>query len=199
MLVVGLVGGIGSGKTTAAGILGELGAEVVHADLVGHEVYRPGTDGFAQVVAAFGREVIGVDGTIDRKQLGSIVFRDPSALERLNAIVHPLIKREIAKRIADARQRGGVPAFVVEAAILLEAGWRSLVDEVWLVSAGRDQVVDRLRAERGLAADEVDARRARQMNEAERRKAADVVVDNQGTLDALRARLGELWQQRVVH
>src|SRR5215470_9316522 len=106
MKTIGLTGGIGSGKTAVARILAELGAEVINADLVGHEVYRPGTPGFAQVVAAYGNDIVGADGAIDRKKLGAIVFADAKALARLNSIVHPLIFESIRERI-EARRREG--------------------------------------------------------------------------------------------
>ena len=180
--VIGLVGGIGSGKSTAARMLGEFGAAVLHADLVGHEVYRPGTRGFAEVTAAFGASVVARDGSIDRARLGAIVFGDPAALERLNRIVHPLIRAELEHRIAELVARPGVPLVVVEAAILLEAGWRDLVDEVWVVSAGPDAVVERLAQERGLDRDAVLARMSRQLPNVERRAAGGRLIEYRGTL-----------------
>lgn len=197
MLVIGLVGGIGSGKSTAAAILAELGAEVINADLIGHEIYEPGKPGFDAIVAEFGTEVVGPDGRIDRKRLGEIVFSDSVKLERLNAIVHPLIRAEIERRIARARKEGRVRAVVVEAAILLEAGWRSLVDQVWVISAKREDVVQRLATQRGMPEAAAEARIAKQMSDAERRALADVVIENEGSIDDLRARLVGLWQTLV--
>lgn len=195
--MIGLVGGIGSGKSVAAAILAELGAQLINADVVGHEVYEPGKPGFDAIVAAFGNEVVGGDGRIDRKRLGPLVFADDAKLARLNAIVHPLIRAEIERRIALARATPGLRVVVVEAAILLEAGWRSLVDQVWLVSARREDVVERLSSQRGMAEAETAARMAKQMTDAERRRAADVVIENAGSLDDLRARLSGLWQTLV--
>jgi dephospho-CoA kinase len=197
MLVIGLVGGIGSGKSVASAMLAELGAEVINADVVGHEVYEPGKPGFDAIVAEFGTDVVDPDGRIDRKKLGPIVFADGAKLERLNSIVHPLIRSEIERRISRARDKGEVRAVVVEAAILLEAGWRSLVDQVWVISARREDVVERLAAQRGMAASETDARMAKQMTDAERRSVADVVIENVGSLDDLRTRLAGLWQAVV--
>jgi dephospho-CoA kinase len=197
MLVIGLVGGIGSGKSVATAMLAERGAEIINADLVGHEVYEPGKPGFDAIVAEFGNEVVGDDGRIDRKRLGTRVFADAAKLARLNAIVHPLIRAEIERRIERARANGEVRAVVVEAAILLEAGWRSLVDQVWVVSARREDVVARLAAQRGMAETETAARIAKQMTDAERRSAADVVIENTGSLDDLRTRLEGLWQTLV--
>ncbi len=197
MRVIGLVGGIGSGKTTAAEMLAELGAEVLYADRIGHEVYRPGGAGFAAVVEAFGPDIVGPDGQIDRKALGAVVFSSADQLERLNAIVHPLLRAEIERRIRAARSEGRAQALVLEAAILLEAGWRDLVDEVWVISAGRDRVTERLAAQRGLSAEQVGARIAHQMSDVERRAAADVVVENDGSPDDLRRRLRARWQDAV--
>jgi len=197
MLVIGLVGGIGSGKSVAAAILAELGAELINADVVGHEVYEPGKPGFDAIVAEFGSDVVGADGRIDRKRLGPLVFGDDAKLSRLNAIVHPLIHAEIERCITRARARDGVRAVVVEAAILLEAGWRSLVDQVWVVSARREDVVQRLASQRGMAAAATNARMAKQMTDGERRSAADVVIENAGSLDELRTRLAGLWQTLV--
>lgn len=194
MRVVGLVGGIGSGKSTAARMLAELGAEVIDADRVGHEVYRPGTPGFDAVVAEFGRGVVGDTGEIDRRQLGAIVFGDLGRLAALNRIVHPLIRGEIRRRVEALRAAGGHPAVVLEAAILLEAGWRDLVDQVWVVSAGAGDVVDRLARDRGLEPAETAARMARQMSDEERRRHADRVIENRGTLEDLRRAVAEAWR-----
>jgi dephospho-CoA kinase len=198
MHVVGLVGGIGSGKSEAARMLAAMGAVVIDADKIGHAVYEPGTPGFAAVVDAFGSAVVGDDGRIDRRALGPIVFGDAEALARLNGIVHPLIRAEIERRIAEERALGGAELVVVEAAILLEAGWRSLVDEVWVVRAPLAVIRERLATSRGLSAEEVDARVARQMSDAERCAAADVVVENAGTRDDLRERLSTTWGERVA-
>jgi dephospho-CoA kinase len=138
--------------------------------------------------------VIGDDGRVDRKRLGGMVFADPARLRQLNAIVHPLIKAEITRRIEAARKANDVPVVVVEAAILLEAGWRDLVDEVWVVCADPAHVVRRLAEQRGLAGDEVEARIARQMSDAERRANADVVIENRGTREDLRAAIEARWQ-----
>lgn len=191
--IVGLTGGIGSGKSTAAAILAGLGARVIDADRIGHEVYLPGTAGHAEVVAAFGGGVVGADGTIDRRALGAIVFADPAALARLNAIVHPLIAAEVGRRIAAARADGIAAPIVVEAAILIEARWQSLVDRLWVVSTRRQNAVARVVATRGLTAAEVERRIDAQMPDAERRRHADLVIENDGTPEALRAEVERAW------
>lgn len=196
MKTIGLTGGIGSGKSTAAAILAELGADVIDADRVGHEVYLPGTKGWRQVVDAFGQDIVAEDGTIDRKRLGAIVFADRSRLADLNAIVHPLIAETVAQRLAE-RSGSGKP-LVVEAAVLIEANWQTLVDEVWLVVASPEAVVARLGAQRGLSREAIEARVRSQLSEAERRKHAAVVIDNSGTLEDLRANLARVWAERVA-
>jgi dephospho-CoA kinase len=193
MLTIGLTGGIGAGKSTVARLLAERGAEVINADLVGHDVYRPGAEGWRQVVDAFGGDIVAADGTVDRKRLGAVVFTDPAALKKLNAIVHPLIFREIQRRIAVRRHDGSTLPIVVEAAVLIEANWLPLVDEVWLVVADRDAVRDRLHAERGLLAAQVDTRIAAQLSNEERRRYAHVVIENNGTVEELVARVDAAW------
>jgi dephospho-CoA kinase len=194
VLTIGLTGGIGSGKSTVAGMLAALGARVVDADQVGHDVYRPGTPGFRDVVAAFGRAVIAPDGTIDRRALGTIVFADPAALARLNAIVHPLIAAELARRIAAARAGGYAGPLVIEAAVLVEAGWRPLVDRLWVVSVSPETAVARVTASRGLPRAEVERRLAAQTSDAERRRVADLVIENDGSRAALRAAVEAAWR-----
>ena len=194
-LTIGLTGGIGSGKSTVATMLEELGASVIHADVVGHEVYLPQTDGWHQVVAAFGRDILKPDDTIDRQKLGAIVFQDPEALKRLNEIVHPLIYAEVRRRI-DALQASGFSLpIVVEAAILIEANWLPLADQVWLVVAGKEVVVERLSNQRGLSPEDVSRRVDAQLSDVERRNVADVVIDNRGSIEELRAQVRSAWDR----
>src|SRR5262245_35673647 len=186
--VIGLAGGIGTGKSTVAAMLAELGAFVIDADKIGHQVYRPGSDGFRQVVDAFGDEVVAPDGTIDRGALGKIVFADSAARARLNAIVHPLIAGELARQVAAARADDVGRPIVIEAAVLVEAGWRGLVDRLWIVTAPTETAIARVTAARGLDRAEVERRIASQLPEAERRRVADVVIENDGSPAELRAR-----------
>jgi len=197
MRTIGLIGGIGAGKSVVRAELSDLGAAVIDADRVGHAIYEPGTRGFDAVIAEFGTGVVDAEGRIDRPTLGSLVFSDATKLARLNAIVHPLIRAEIERRLGEIRREGRVRAAVVEAAILVEAGWDTLVDEIWLVVARREHVLERLTSSRGLSNAQVDARLARQSTDAERRRVADVVIENDGTLDDLRRRVRALWQQRI--
>ncbi|HVN86908.1 MAG TPA: dephospho-CoA kinase [Candidatus Binatia bacterium] len=193
MHTIGLTGGIGSGKSTVAKLLADLGAHVIHADLVGHQVYRPGTEGWECVVQAFGRDIVATDGTIDRRRLGALVFADSKALKRLNAIVHPLIYRAIEREIAERRNSNRPQAIVVEAAILIEANWLPLIDELWLVVADRDAVIARVVNERGLARGQIEARIAAQLSDDERRKFAQLVIENSGSLRELEEQVRAAW------
>lgn len=195
MIVIGLTGGIGTGKSEAARVLEELGAVRVSADELAHEAYRPGTDTWREVVAAFGEEVLLPNGEIDRRKLGPIVFGDPAALARLNAIVHPRIYSMAEARIREHRA-GDAPAVVLEGALLIEAGWTPLVDELWMTAAPEDQVVERLRV-RNHRPDEVRARMGAQMPAGERARHAQVIIDNAGDKARLRQRVLEVWEQRI--
>ena len=195
MKTIGLTGGIGSGKSTVSQLLAERGAFVIDADTVGHEIYLPGKEAWKQVTAAFGREILAADQTIDRKKLGAIVFGSTEARQRLNAIVHPLMFADIAARIQTRRAAGFSGPIVVEAAILIEANWIPLVDEVWLVEASTGAVVERVAAQRGLAASDTEARIASQLSNAERRKHAQLVIHNDGSLADLKQRVDRAWER----
>ncbi len=187
MLTIGLTGGIGSGKSTVANILAELGALVWDADVIGHSVYEPGMPARDELVAAFGSAIAGPDGKIDRKALGRIVFADAAALKRLNAIVHPRIFERMAAMVGEARAGGERRPIVIEAAILIEAGWQKLFDEIWLVVSSRERVIERVERNRKMTREQVEARIGAQLSEQERLKWAKVVIHNDGTLDELRS------------
>jgi dephospho-CoA kinase len=194
--VIGLTGGIGAGKSTVAGMLAELGAVVIDADKIGHEIYRPGTDGFHRVVEAFGADMVAADGTIDRRKLGARVFGDPAALARLNGLVHPLIGDEIRRRIQSALAEGETTRrpIVIEAAIMMEAGWR-FFDRIWVVVVAREVAIARVTASRGLSRAEVEQRIDAQLSNEERRRIADVVIENDGTPAELRAKVEGAWRE----
>ena len=195
MKTIGLTGGIGSGKSTVSQILAGLGAWVIDADKVGHEIYLPGKAAWQQVTAAFGPDILATDQTIDRKKLGAIVFGSDEARKKLNAIVHPLMFKEIGRRIKEKRAEGFIQPIVVEAAVLIEANWLPLVDEVWVVVAGRSAVIERVAAQRGLSARDTEARIVSQLADAERLKHASVVIPNDGALEDLQKRVSEAWSQ----
>lgn len=190
--VIGLTGGIGSGKSTVSQYLKELGAVIIDADKVGHEAFQPGTEAWREVVATFGRDIVTPNGEIDRKKLGAIVFDNPPALTQLNRIMHPKM-RDMMKAQIDEYRRQGVVVVVLEAAILIEANWTPLVDEVWVTTARESAVLERLKKQRGLAEEQTLSRIRSQLSNGERLKHADVVITNEGNLEEVKARVKELW------
>ena len=169
---------------------------MIDADRLGHEAYTPNSEAWQQVVKAFGQEILTAEGEIDRRKLGSIVFADPAELARLNSIMHPLMARMVEQRKAKLVASGASVA-VVEAAVLFEAGWDSLVDEVWTTYAPVETVVDRLHARNGLSEEEARKRINSQMSVEERNGRSDVVVDNSADMVALERGVKDLWQTRV--
>jgi len=197
-ITIGLTGGIGSGKSTAAKILAELGAPAIDADKVGHEIYQTGTPAYRELIDAFGEGILASDRTIDRRKLGPIVFADPAALKRLNAIVHPKMFARMGEMVAAMRRGGETRPIVIEAAILIEANWQPLFDEIWLVTASRDRVIERVERDRGLKPEQTEARTRAQLSDEERRKYATSVIRNDGTLEELRAAVTRLWQDALA-
>ncbi|MFC1937348.1 dephospho-CoA kinase [Chloroflexota bacterium] len=193
MKIIGLTGGIGSGKSTVSRFLSALGAVVVDADKMGHEALKPGTEVWQEVVAAFGKQILTSDGEVDRSKLAQIVFEDREALSRLNQIMHPRMYGMVKVRIEEYRKQG-VKVTVLEAPLLLEAGWDSLVDEVWVTVAPESTVLKRLQERSGLSRAESLARLRSQMSNEERLKHADAVIENNDSLDELRNRIEKLWQ-----
>ena len=162
--------------------------------MVAHEVYRPGSDGWREVVEAFGSEIAAPSGEIDRGKLAAIVFGDSAQLERLNRIVHPRTRDLVAARLGQA-EKSGETAAVVEAAIVFEAGWEDMFDEVWVVTAPSEIAVRRVAESRGTDAESVRSRMRAQMSNEDRLSRADAAIDNSGTLDDLRARATEAWDR----
>lgn len=195
MKTIGLTGGIGSGKSTVSKLLAALGAHVIDADKVGHEIYLPGKAAWQQVTNTFGQEVLAEDQTIDRKKLGAIVFRSEDALTQLNAIVHPLMFEEIRRRVHAKRAEGFTSPVVVEAAILIEANWLPLADTVWVVESDKDTAIRRVAEQRGMSVADAEARIANQLSNAERRTHAQVVIHNNGSLQALEQKIQQAWDQ----
>ncbi len=197
MLTIGLTGGIGSGKSTVTRILAELGATVMDADKIAHSTYSPGGPAYDDVVAAFGKGVLAPDGTVDRGRLGPMVFKDPSMLGKLTAAVWPATRQRIHEMIAEARARGERNPIVVEAAILIEANWQSLFDEIWLVSASKERVIERVERDRGLKPEQTEARIKAQLPDEERRKHSTLVIENNGTIAQLRQKLAQIWSEAL--
>lgn len=196
MLKIGLTGGIGTGKSSVTEAFQSLGAAVINADLLGHDAYLPGTIGYEEVVTEFGQEIVGSDGQIDRKKLGPIVFSDSSKMDRLNEIMHPLIRDLIDERLVSLESTQNKVA-VVEAAILIEAGWKSLFDEIWVVISDREEVINRLGVRNGLSREDAVKRIDSQMSNNERIEHGDVVVENTGSMEDLQTRVNSLWSKRI--
>ncbi|MBO0827995.1 MAG: dephospho-CoA kinase [Streptosporangiales bacterium] len=191
MIRVGLTGGIGSGKSEVARRLAGHGAVVVDADVVAREVVAPGTPGLADVVRAFGAEVLAPDGSLDRPRLGKLVFGDADARRRLEAIVHPLVRARRAEIVAAAPPDAVV---VEDVPLLVETGLAGDYDVVVVVDAPDEVRLHRLEA-RGTPRDDAERRIAAQASRADRLAAADVVVDNSGSLDRLHQQVDALWAE----
>ena len=193
MRTIGLTGGIGSGKSTVAQMLVARGTAFVNADLVGHRSYRKGTPTYQRLVEAFGPEIVGEDGEIDRQKLGRRVFADPGERQRLNDIVWPAMAEMMARDLDELRA-AGTKVTVLEAAILLEAGWQWLADEIWVVVTKPETAVQRLEA-KGMDREHAEARIRSQLSNEERIFQADVVIENDGTPAELEEKVQALWEQ----
>ncbi|MFC2063347.1 dephospho-CoA kinase [Chloroflexota bacterium] len=193
MKIIGLTGGIGSGKSTVSRFLEELGATTIDSDKLGHEALNTDAGLKREVAAAFGQEVVNPDGSIDRGQLGKVVFGNRQLLTRLNELTHPRIHAMIKARLEEYR-RQGVAVAVVEAPLLIEAGWTPLVDEVWVTVAPQATVLERLKGKPGLSREEALARIRAQLSAGERTKHADRVIDTDLSLNELKVKVAELWR-----
>jgi dephospho-CoA kinase len=193
MKVIGLTGGIGSGKSRFVQYLAEFGAAVIDADRLGHEVLKS-TQVREELVAAFGREILNLDGEIDRGRLAGVVFNDEAALRKLNRITHPKIFQMVRAQLEAEKQKGTEVA-VIEAPLLIEAGWLELIDEVWVVTASETTVSDRLKERGGLSESQARARIGAQASDAERLGHADVIINNDGSPDELKETARRLWER----
>ncbi len=194
---VGLTGGIGAGKSTAAEMLRKLGAYVVHADRLGHETYAWGGTARRLVIERFGNGILSDNGDVDRASLAKIVFGDNKERVELEEIVWPEIRKLISIRLAEAEASGAEVA-VVEAAILLEAGWEDLFDQVWTVEAPSDLARTRLMARQAMSASEADARLAAQLTSADRVARSSLMIENTGTVDELRSTVTAAYKNLVT-
>lgn len=191
--LIGLTGNIGTGKSTVAGMLAELGAETVDADLVTREVMQKGTPAHAAIIETFGPEVVALDGEIDRSRLGALVFADPAALERLEAIVHPATLEAVGRRIAAA----SADVVVVEAIKLIEAGMAEAYDSLWVTTCRPEQQIQRIMEGRGSSRAEAEQRVRAQSPQEEKSGRADVVIDTSGSLAQTREQVRAAWEREV--
>ncbi|MGW3195159.1 dephospho-CoA kinase [Streptomyces sp. NPDC001118] len=194
MLKVGLTGGIGAGKSEVSRLLVEHGAVLIDADRIAREVVAPGTPGLAAVVEAFGTDILAADGSLDRPRLGSIVFADPGKLAVLNSIVHPLVGAR-SRELEEAATADSV--VIHDVPLLTENGLAPLYDLVVVVDASPETQLDRLVRLRGMTEQDARARMAAQATREQRREIADIVIDNDIPLDALRKRVAEVWEDLV--
>lgn len=195
VLMVGLTGGIGAGKSAVARLLAGHGAVVIDADKLAREVVAPGTDGLAEVVAAFGEGVLGPDGALDRPALGRLVFGDPASRDRLEKIIHPRVRARTVE-LAAAAPAGAV--VVNDVPLLVEAGLAGGYQLVIVVQADREVRIRRLAGDRGMGREEAVSRIAAQATDEQRRAVADILVVNDGTLEDLAARVDEVWRDDLL-
>lgn len=193
MKLIGLTGGVGSGKSTVAGMLRELGATVIDADEATHAVYAPDTPGFDAVVREFGPEFVR-DGAIDRRLLGALIFADEEARQRLNAVVHPLVRDWMAARTVEAIERG-VEIVIQDVPLLYESGLEGLFSSVLLVWTPPEVQLQRLVSGRGIPAERARAMIAAQMPIDEKRRRSHHVIDNSGSIEQTRSQVEETWAQ----
>ena len=192
-MIIGLTGGIASGKSTVAQALGDRGAYIIDADKLGHTAYLAGSGAFDQVVAAFGTDIVADDGEIDRRKLGGKVFGNEAALRQLTDIVWPSIRAMAEKEIANAQRSAPERIVVLEAAVLIEADWLDLADQIWVTVVKPAVAIERACARDNLSEDAVRTRLDAQLSNDERGSYADHVIDNSSDEAHLLAQVESLW------
>ena len=197
MRIIGLTGGIASGKTTVAGMLAELGAVIVDADQISREAVMPGSPALEAIVDQFGGDVLRPDKTLDRTKLAQVVFGDQTARKRLEGILHPAIRQLAEQKLAALREAGDPLVFYV-APLLIEAGALSRVDEVWVVHVDKATQLERLMAREGISEEEALQRIAAQMPMEEKRKYGRVVIENGGGIESTRNQVREIWVREIT-
>jgi len=197
MLVVGLTGGIASGKSTVSGYLKALGAAVIDADLMAKEMVQLNTPALQEITAYFGEGILDNTGQLERKKLAQRIFNSKKDREKLNSILHPRIIRKVQDLIAEYKQEGKVPLIVVDAPLLLETGMQNLVDEVWVVAVAKEVQIARLVKRDGITQEEAEARLNTQMALVDKLKNAHRIIDNSKEIIHTLATLDELWAKVV--
>ncbi len=194
MIRIGLTGGIGSGKSTVAAMLAGQGAVVIDADQIARDIVEPGEPALARLVAEFGPRILTEEGALDRQELAALAFSSPEGTQRLNAIMHPLIREEAARRLAAVP---GDRVVVYDMPLLVEIGQRDLVDVIVVVDVPEEVQVERAVHQRGLQEQDVRRRMQAQASRQERLSMADVVVDNSGSLASTRDQVEAAWRRLV--
>lgn len=198
MRIIGLTGGISSGKSTVSQMLSCLGAQIIDADKLAREVVAPGKQAWQAIKQWAGEEVLLPDGNIDRKKLGEIVFNNPEARTRLEAITHPLILAAAREAIDDAQSRG-VAVAVLDVPLLFESGWADMADETWVVYVDDATQINRLMNRDGLSRSQAEARMASQMNLSAKVRLADVVIDNNNSIESTKNQVEEAWRRVIAN
>lgn len=194
-MIIGLTGVIASGKSSVAKYLQQLGATVIDADQVARQVVNPGTPALREIEASFGSGVLHRDGTLNRKELGTLVFANPDARKQLEEITHPHIEAAINRLMKEFKENCPEAILVLEIPLLIEVGWQHKVDQVWLVIASEDVQLKRLMERDNLTLLQAQQRIASQMPLREKKKYADIIIDNSGTPETTRRQVEQLWQQ----
>lgn len=197
MRIIGLTGGIATGKSQVSSILSELGAMVIDADIVAREVVQKGLPAWQQLKDTFGEEYFLSNGELNRRKLGQLVFSHPDELAKLNSITHPAIKAKIEERINDLKVQGYNGIVVVDAALLLEAGWETMVDQVWVVDAPMEKRIERIMKRDNLTRDQALSRINSQMSQQERIAKADKIIYNNSDIDSLREQVQRIWNETL--
>jgi dephospho-CoA kinase len=195
MLLVGLTGGVASGKSTVSRILEEEGATLIDADQIAKELVRPGTPVFLELIRAFGEKILQENGSLDRKALAARVFSDSEQRSVLNRILHPRIKEEIRRRVREVVERDPAAIVIIDAALLIEAGHDREMDKVIVVTSRAEQQIQRLNERNGMAPEEAERILASQMPQEEKLEAADFVLRNEGSLEETAKRTKEVFQK----
>ncbi|NLY60148.1 MAG: dephospho-CoA kinase [Clostridiales bacterium] len=195
MKIIGLTGGIATGKSQVSSILSQLGAIIIDADKVAREIVQKGLPAWQQIRDEFGEEYLLPNGEINRKKLGELVFSHPDALAKLNNITHPAIKARIEDQINHLKAQGYKGLVVVDAALLLETGWETMVDQVWVVDVSMEKRIERLMARDGLTRDQALSRINSQMSQQERIAKADIIIYNNSDINSLKEQVQRLWDQ----
>ncbi len=194
MFIIGLTGGIASGKSTVSQVLHELGAAIIDVDQVAKDLQQPHTKVWQNIVDKFGREILQEDERFDRKALGQVVFNNPEALQMLNGIVHPGVIERSYEMISEL-ERDGQNVAVLDVPLLIEAKMTSMADEIWLVAVPEEVQITRLMARNGFTREEALARLQSQMPLKDKRSYADIIIDNSGSMEETRQMVVILWKE----